>query len=495
MPSCYRQYAIPLLCLLVPLACWGVPATAYRQQAEAALKAGEYAKAAECYQQEAAVYRAAGDVNAAKVESEKAERWRTEMHLFSESPPDAAALRAQWTGAKYEPLLGCYLGAYVETDDELNGDGYPASREQAFGRLLHKPLATAFHYHFYGEPFPTEWTTAMRESGMAPQIALEPNHGLDKVADDEYLRQFARDAAAVGGPIFLRFASEMNGDWTPYHGNPPLYRQKFRLVHDVMARLAPNVAMIWCPNHIPESTIDAYYPGDAAVDWVGVNFYSVGFHDNRVTSPGFYECPTMYLHYVYQHYAARKPIAICEYGASHFDTVRNADRSNIAALRFAQLLTAFPRLYPRVKMFDIFDNNNMKYAPEGRQLNDYCVTETPTVLQVISQAVSGDYYLSKIVDAPTVTPAVCQREVTDGAVLTGVARLSAWVKSYDNAITVVFALDGKEIDRLATLADYRTTLDTHTSPPGPHTLTLTVLDAHGHCAGTRSYHVIFRRPT
>ena len=46
-------------------------------------------------------------------------------------------------------------------------------------------------------------------------------------------------------PIFIRFAGEMNGEWTPYHGDPELYRQKFRLVYRVLKAAAPKTALIW----------------------------------------------------------------------------------------------------------------------------------------------------------------------------------------------------------------------------------------------------------
>ena len=65
------------------------------------------------------------------------------------------------------------------------------------------------------------------------------------------LKLVADDMARSHAKIFLRFASEMNGDWTNYHNNPAEYRRKFRLVHQVMRRRAPNVATVWCPYTFP----------------------------------------------------------------------------------------------------------------------------------------------------------------------------------------------------------------------------------------------------
>src|SRR5690606_9868459 len=121
--------------------------------------------------------------------------------------------------------------------------------------------------------------------GRYVHIAFEPNDGLDKVKDDEYLREFADDLAATKAPIFLRYASEMNGDWVKYHGDPELYREKFRLVSKVMKERAPNVAMVWCPFSTPVGSIPDYYPGDEWVDWVGVNIYSVTYLNQNLDLP------------------------------------------------------------------------------------------------------------------------------------------------------------------------------------------------------------------
>jgi hypothetical protein len=472
---------------------WGTTAAEYRKLADAAVARGEYAQAAGYYRQEAAIYRRLGDVNGAKVEEEKAARWSTEIGLFLDGPVEAVTLSARSTGAKHEPVTGCYLGAYVENDDTLFNDHSGASREAAFGKVIQKPLATAFRYHYYGRPFPDYWARALRAQGRAPHISLEPRGSLAAVRDDAYLQGFARAAAACGGPIFLRFACEMNGAWTPYHQDPALYREKFRLVHAVMARHAPNVAMIWCVNHSPEDKIDAYYPGDDAVDWVGVNFYSVLYHDNSRARPAFHECPTLFLDYVYRKYAARKPIAICEYGASHFDTVERTEYPEIAALRFAQLFAALPRLYPRVKLINIFDNNNLLHAAAGRRLNNYCVTDHPVVLAAVRRAVAPDYFLSQFIDGPPPAQAILPQPLLPGHALAGPARLSAWVKSYDNVLTVCWALDGKELARLTTPGEYRYDLDTTACTPGDHTLTVTVLDRKGRTAGAKSVKVVVRK--
>ncbi len=91
---------------------------------------------------------------------------------------------------------------------------------------------------------PQEWLDKVKAAKAAPHIALEPNNGLEHVRDDDYLRAIARQMNEIDGPVFLRYASEMNGNWAAYSGDPDLYIEKWKLVHSVMKEEAPNVIMV-----------------------------------------------------------------------------------------------------------------------------------------------------------------------------------------------------------------------------------------------------------
>jgi len=490
MPRLFCHCAV-LCCLLLAFAdvAHGTSAAEYRRMAERCVAAGDYAGAAENYRNEAAIYRKLGDLNGAKVEEMKAERWSTEIAMFIETPPRQAELQRNDTGAKFEPVYGCYLGAYLESDQCLTRTG--GNRDEVFAKLVGKKLGVCYDYCRYGQEFPLAWARELCRHGVAPQIAWEPE-SLHAVRDDAYLRRFARAAASCGGPLFLRYACEMNGDWTPYHDNPELYKEKFRLVHDVFARLAPNVAMIWCVNHIPEQNIARYYPGDQYVDWVGVNFYSVYYHDNHRNRPASFESPASYLKYVYQHYAAKKPIAVCEYGATHRDTVDRVDRSAFAAAKLMQLFTALPRLYPRVKMVDLFDCNNIACARAGRQLNNYCVTDSPQVLAALKQAVAPEYFLSAVAHPRQTTYPTYLKRLMPGMTITGNTVITAWVKSYTESPAIIYQLDGHPLKTITTPGEYRMEIDTDTLTAGTHTFALLVRDANGKTAGKAEVPVLVR---
>ena len=151
--------------------------------------------------------------------------------------------------AKYEPDSGCILGAYLDLDPSLKqtylDQTNKVRRETApFEKIIGRKHGMYFFYLGYGQPLPKDWIKKLDDAGKYVHIALEPNAGLDKVQKDKYLWGLVRDLRQTKAKIFLRFASEMNGPWVNYHGAPPKYHEKFRLVTNMVHKFAKNVAMV-----------------------------------------------------------------------------------------------------------------------------------------------------------------------------------------------------------------------------------------------------------
>jgi hypothetical protein len=452
-------------------------AATFRRLADGASAAGFPALAADAYRREAQIYRRLGDVNAALVEELKAGRYRAEGRLYlhvAEAPP--ASLD---TGQRLEPPYGALLGAFIDRDERIGSsytdENWQTHRDEGeFERLVGKRHASLFCYLQYGKPFPYRWAERLRDAGIIPHIAWEPR-SLADVRDDAYLERFAAAAARLDAPLFIRFAGEMNGDWTPYHGDPAAYRQKFQLVYRALTRRAPKVAVIWCVNSVPAAGIDAYYPGDDAVDWVGVNLYSVLYFDNDRGRPADGVHPTDLFQTVYARYATRKPIALCEYAASTQAAVDPRPRPEFAITKMAQLYSSLPRLYPRVKLVDWFDCNNLKHARPDRQLNNYSLTAHPGVLAAYRQTIAPDYFLDSLEDRPRETVRPLRKEDS----LSGVVRLSAWVRSHLDRPRVYILADDQVLYAGDTPGAAVCRWDTRQARPGSHSLRLLVLDREG----------------
>jgi hypothetical protein len=441
---------------------------AWRQLADACVAAGLYAQAVEAYRKEAASYRAKGDVNAALIEEAKANGWDARAVLHRREVVHAV----KRAGAKFEPPFGCYLGATVEVDPRVRGN------YARFAELTGRSHAIYFDYCHYGQRFPREWAARAKAAGAALQIAWEPNNGLDRVRDDAYLQQFAQDAAAAGLPIFLRYACEMNGDWTAWSGNPARFIASWRTVAGVIRRLAPNVAMVWAPNALPEANIPSFYPGDEWVDWVGINFYAVHHHDNDPKRPALREDPSDQLAFVYRRYAERKPIMVCETAATHFCAACGKDVAEFGADKLSQLYSALPRRWPRVKAVCWYDIDNLSNAGARveRRSNNFSLTDHATILNTYRHQVAGGYWLSRVVTDGTQAEAVRYVALAAGAALSGKVRLSAWVRAWHDRPTVVWRVDGVA-QAASRQRPYEAEWDLAKAKPGPHALeALVVVD-------------------
>ena len=398
----------------------------YRQLAAHHLELGNTSAAAQIFRTQAALYRRKGLEDAAQIQENLAAQNEISVRVFAaraDAPP-------HFSGAPLEPARGCYLGAFIDLDEGLGapfqGDNYQSHRTPAqFESTVGRSLGSVFTYVKYGN-FPRRWLQMCKAQGVIPQIAWEPDN-LNQVQDDAYLRSCERFLRDLDWPVWVRFAGEMNGDWTPYHGNPALYRQKFRLVNRVLHAGGARVATIWCVNSVPLENIESYYPGDDGCDWVGVNLYSTPFLDNDRARAAFRNSPLTLLDPIYKRFSARKPIAICEYAASHQAAVDMKVRPQFAIEKMSLLYGALPLLYPRVKMISWFDNNTLLHAEPGRQLNNYRLTEVPQIEETFRQLTATPHFLKGFPPGPANAPAL--REIKPGEPLQSGERIWIWATS------------------------------------------------------------------
>jgi hypothetical protein len=204
---------------------------------------------------------------------------------------------------------------------------------------------------------------------------------------DAYIRQYAQDVKAWGHPFFLRFAHEMNGAWYPWgvapgnpNGNTPAdYVAAWRHVHDIFAQVgATNALWVWSPNvvsvryPIPASL----YPGDAYVDWVGMDGYNEG--SDPGAGDGGWTSLTNLFGPTYDTLTAltNKPLMIGE--------MASVETGGSKAAWITQgLLTDVPTRLPRVRAVIWFDKN--KEA-------DWRVDSSPAAVAAYRSVVASPLY-------------------------------------------------------------------------------------------------------
>lgn len=460
-------------------------ASTYRQLAISYEKINEFQNAANTYYLEAEIFKKMGDLETYQAVKNKGDALNTEIELFTNQNIQLPKRSL----AKYEPEKGMYVGAYVEQGN-LSGDN--RDKYNTFNQSTNKKHAIFLNYHHYGVPFPVQFAEEVKGAGGAIQLALEPSNGLNAVKDDAYLRQFARDAKAAGVPIFLRFASEMNGDWVAWHGNPALYRQKFALVHQVMKEEAPNVAMVWVPNSVPVNNIDAYYPGDQFVDWVGINLYSVPFFNGDPKKPADHVNPLDLLDEFYNKYAKNKPMMIGEFASSHYSSAIHSDVTQFGITKMKMLYNGLQMKYPNVKAahwFNVDTINGQNIRPE-RRLNNYNLLMNPKMKKAYSDMVNEDYFLSDVVNGPLVESQKTKPRVSipfdNNQTIYHTVQGFTFAKTYDPKISkVVYQLNGKYLSE-GTMYPYAYTLNHNQLKAGKNTLTTIIYDSKGREAARKT---------
>ncbi|WP_236830095.1 glycosyl hydrolase [Blastococcus sp. KM273128] len=214
---------------------------------------------------------------------------------------------------------GVYLGVNLDW-----GDRTLAEHSAALGS---RPAAAV---SFSGFPFsPADERNLdaaveqVRGEGGLLLLTLEPHGGLAAVTEEvsEALAGRLARYNERGVPVVVRFAHEMNGSWYPWGQQPSAYVEAFRRVAAAVHAGAPGSAVMWAPNYgggypftggahaaaAPgdvaaldtdgDGTVSAaddpyapYWPGEDAVDWVGMSLYHWGdshpWGENEVPEAG-----------------------------------------------------------------------------------------------------------------------------------------------------------------------------------------------------------------
>ena len=337
------------------------------------------------------------------------------------TPPGCVAVVSRPLGPRHGTLFG------------VNLDWGHEQLSSYADRLGHHP-AVAVSFSVF--PFDAEarvWLVGAvdqaRSQGATLLLTLEPRLGLAAVtpAAAEDLGRTLAKINAGGVPVVVRFAHEMNGSWYAWGQQPTAYVAAFRRVASAVHRLAPGSATMWAPNYgggypfaggrhtAGRGTPDAalldtdhngvvearddpyapYWPGDDAVDWVGLSLYHWGttypWGANVLPEPGKFvqqltgtyvgpggddrAVPDFYATYGDAH---NKPVAIPETAA-----LLNTSRDTTSALAikgtwWRQVLDAdVPSRFPRLKMINWFEWN--KGETEIGTNVDWTATGDPTV--------------------------------------------------------------------------------------------------------------------
>ncbi len=324
--------------------------------------------------------------------------------------PTPAALPL--AGKVEAPRSGAYLGAYVPPAP------YDLKAVDSYTTVSGKGLSIVMWYQPWAagnrSDFDAAACASLMQRGIVPMItweawdpganaktltdpARQPAYRLSAIVSgryDSYLRDWADQIRALGGPVMLRPLHEMNGDWYPWGGTvngntPALFVKAWRHMHDIFeAEGATNVTWVWSVNHesVPDSRYNsyaAYWPGDQYVDWTALSGFNWGTAGQRTqwhTFQFWYARPLAYLKTLH------KPVCIAEFGS--------VEQGGDKAAWFAQTYQQVQNTYPFVRAAVYYDA--IDRMPGYTQ--DWRITSSAASLRAFRRAVAPPYFVA---DAPT----------------------------------------------------------------------------------------------
>lgn len=285
------------------------------------------------------------------------------------------------------------LGAYI-----ANAPGDPTKIDQ-FTNIVGAPPAIVMWYQDWvtvgNSAFDPIKMNAVVSRGAMPMITWEPwdaTGGANQPAyslsatiagtHDAFIHQWARAAAAWGKPFYLKFAHEMNGDWYAWaaraNGNTAAqYVTMWKHVRGIFQKEgAANVRWVWSPNiaFTGSTPFAQIYPGDSAVDWVGLDGYNFGTSQSWSAWTDF--ATTFGASYDSLAAITKKPILIGE-------TASSEQGGNKAAWITQGLLTDMPNRFPRIRAVVWFDENKE---------TDWRVNSSSAALAAYSAAAKSSLY-------------------------------------------------------------------------------------------------------
>ncbi len=311
------------------------------------------------------------------------------------SSPSATAQSPRPPAPRSGPIAVGVYPAGMEWDPAPALDGYI--------RAVGTGPAIAMFYEDWAtdwmRAFPATTMDAAYARGAMPLMTWEPWDSLSALPDqpafalanilagtyDAWLHRYARDAAAYGRPFYLRLAHEMNGTWVPWgvgvNGNTPAqYVQFWRHVHGIFAAEgATNVRWVWNPSTETDAApYGTLYPGDAYVDWFGVDGYNGG---TGLDWGGWLTVQQIFgrSYRSLQAINASKPIMIGE--------IASTELGGSKATWIADLAAALPALLPQVRALVWFDANKEQ---------DWRVASSASSLAAWRVLIAGDAYRGRL---------------------------------------------------------------------------------------------------
>jgi len=192
-------------------------------------------------------------------------------------------------GALLPPSGTLYFGAFVDPSGLEHGS--TATSVASFESQLGRKLAIDDQYLTFGSRFGTNGEIADFANGRIPMYSWNcgpPNAAIAAGAYDDTLRSEAVAVKTFAWPVFVRYMWDPDLPSTQLDRTPcydpatdnadktfsaTQFVAAWQRIHTIFAQEgAVNAVWLWSISSVGKNSV-AYYPGDAYVDWTGMDAY------------------------------------------------------------------------------------------------------------------------------------------------------------------------------------------------------------------------------
>lgn len=198
------------------------------------------------------------------------------------------------------PQRKIVLGAWTEGFYDASTQKLQPEKLIEFENLIGKKVGIAHYYRGWealGDPYLLTEFKIIRDNGWQPMLNVNPYYfGGCTVSDvplyraiadgqcDTFLRKAGKNLSNINEPFYLLFAWEMNNkdlDWSvsTTGSTGADFVAAWQHIHRIFEEEgATNILWVFCPNTQDKTSISYkdIYPGDAYVDWTGIDGYNWG---------------------------------------------------------------------------------------------------------------------------------------------------------------------------------------------------------------------------
>ncbi len=283
----------------------------------------------------------------------------------------------KWGKSPLEPEGGCMTGAFVFEDRFIDGDW------KKFEEVTKKSHDIYGYAMRAGEEFPLTWALECFVNGKTPLIALYPRNR-NAPFEEESILKTAEDAGAFQIPLFL----QCYPDATAY-GDGEAYGAFYRKTRRIFQEKAPNAVFVWSVPADTEEKALNYYPGDAYVDWIGLDVFEKSGEQGQGVSEKVERW--------YDTWQKRKPLMISQLAVSHYSTRDSCYTEEEAAAEIERFYSSLSE-YPRIKAVVYREGNPAADGVKKAVRENYLLTDNDRKLQAYTKAVSATWLSPKRVD-------------------------------------------------------------------------------------------------